>query len=579
MNAVTHRLKGWWGLVTGLSTFEKVAMILLIGFGSYLRFHAIGDWVIAGDDVLHLEFAVRRNLWESFLFVTRAEMHPALSYLMLYGLVTYVSAAPEVLRLVTEVPSFFLMPGMYVLGRVLIGRRAGLFLLGMAAMSPTLIVQSQDFRGYAMSQLFMLCGMVSASYYLQQGQPKWRRYYYGWMALALFSEYASAEAVGTIGLVLVYLMWERARRKFTPEILWFIGGHALLAIFWGAQLYYYFHDGWPGEMALGHTVHGRITSFGSALSLTGEVLAGFLTVWPNPCYMALIVMFVGGLGLMVYCRERFLPLLVAVAFVVAVAGSILKLYPMMATRHSMWLMLFLSLPPAYLVEYVARFYGKRRLVLGALWLLVAVVVMSNGIFLGRQYLAPEIYRQPDQYKLVTELELKTKDFHGAVEFLKTIQKPDLLLLSLSEHLRILYWKKYDKLYPDFDLDSPIVCWGWHIAFSSHIDNCIQRLFDVPQVWNESKYREEVQHLEAIRASRDVYVVTHYLPDIFNRRDLMDTSKPAYVSSTVMAFALPEGKRQWMIHLGEQQLERFARLNTTGRWPMSMLPRAAPGPTP
>jgi hypothetical protein len=542
MTGLEERIRHSLHFLGALSTFEKVAMILLIGFGSYLRFDGIGDWMVGGDDGLHMYYAIHPTAWQSFIFVSEREMHPALSYLILYFLSQYVSSAPEVLRLVGEVPGFLLMPGMYALGRVLIGRRAGLFLLGMAALSPMLIIQSENFRSYAMCQCFLLAGMISAYYYLQQGQVRWRRYYYGWMALALFSEYASAMPVLATGGVMLYRVWGRAARKVTPEFVRLMVGHLLLALFWGGQLFYYFHSGGRGQEAMGHVVSGFVYAPLQIVSRLYEVMGGFLAVPGNPAYWVLVAMVAGGLAFMLHRRERFLAPLVLVALGVALTASVFRLYPMMATRHGLWIMLFTCLPPAYLVEHMGRFYGTRRGMAPAIWCVLGVLILSNGIFLGASYFKPETYRLPHD-AMKTELVATMQDFTGALAFLAKQRAEAWLLLNPADEMRIEYLTRYHPVFPPLPLHQ-LVCMGWHIEKVYQIDRCIHWAFPQSLNYDPTLYKR-MQALKQVAEGGDAYILTNPIPELLTRYDIIDPAKPAYISPTVMVVPFSQRRRQML----------------------------------
>ena len=127
------------------------------------------------------------------------------------------------MRLPSLIAGVLLIPAIYLAGRVLYGRYAGLLAASLAAESPYLVARSTDARGYA---LLMLCFVLTVAL---AGAQLGRRNAFGWLlfavitALGFFAVPTMLYASGAVALWFAANTWladdPRARRLRVRDLL------------------------------------------------------------------------------------------------------------------------------------------------------------------------------------------------------------------------------------------------------------------------------------------------------------------------------------------------------------------------
>jgi hypothetical protein len=133
--------------------------LTLVGFG--LRAAGLGIQPLWGDEGWSYYFA-GMPLAE-MLPLTARDIHPPLYYAILHGWLGLTGGAPEAARLLSVAAGTLLVPAIYRLATLLVGRRAGLAAAAVVAVAPLAVYYAQEVRMYGLVTLLGLasaCGLV-----------------------------------------------------------------------------------------------------------------------------------------------------------------------------------------------------------------------------------------------------------------------------------------------------------------------------------------------------------------------------------------------------------------------------------
>ncbi len=186
-------------IVTGLTIVAAVLRVVDLTSQSYWF-----DEAQAAHEV-HLSFAGMLSAWSA------GEPNPPLYFLIAWPWARIFGTGEGGLRALSAVLGIGLIPLVYLSGKELISRRAGLFAAALAAVNPFLIWYSQEAREY-----MLLCVLATASVVLfarAWREPTGRRL--AWWALvaglALLTQYFAGFLIGAEAAL---LLW-RARSRST----------------------------------------------------------------------------------------------------------------------------------------------------------------------------------------------------------------------------------------------------------------------------------------------------------------------------------------------------------------------------
>jgi hypothetical protein len=529
---------------------DWLVLASVVLFGVWLRFWNLSEWAIGGDDAIHSIIAFRKSALDTLMYSIKFETHPPLKYVMLYGVIKYVSASPDVIRLIGAISGILLMPAMYVLGRTLMGRTAAVFLLLATALSPTIIIQSQNVRAYSLCQLALVVAMVVAWRYMHHPKIKKLALYFAMLVLAVLMEYAAILPAMAMGITLLCVMGYQ-QKKITPHLEVILVGHALVLMVWSIQLGTYLNfRSHLQPHNISYVAHGFITSLGSLGTVLPKVTSGFLMVAKNPLYYPFTGLFLIGAALLTKERNYRVLLYVVSAFALAIVASVLKKYPMTDTRHAMWLMMFTYLLPAYFFQWSMDMTRKKKMVQYVLLLIVSALPFSNAALHEGRFLTPDFYRFGAYYKGVfAEQEVRHEDFVKAIWFLseRMDKGNDLVVVGVADSLRMDYYIRIYKqpLSDQFLLKPRLRCRSWHNYNAKQLENCIYRIWEAypDQKKDEKETRKEVLRLQA---AHEVYILTGHNDDIAESSRFVDWQKPHLILPTLAVFAAsPELRGHFM----------------------------------
>lgn len=194
--------------------FETGLLVAITVLAAVLRFATLSDqsyWLDEAQAVheVSLSFGAMLHAW------SRYEGNPPL-YLILAWLWARLFGTGEAgLRSLSAVLGVGVVPLIYLSGRALISRRAGLVAAAFAAVNPFLIWYSQEAREYML--LVFTCA-ASLVFFVRAWRAPARRELLWWgvfSALALLTQYFAGFLVAAEGLLLVY----RARSRVSVAVL------------------------------------------------------------------------------------------------------------------------------------------------------------------------------------------------------------------------------------------------------------------------------------------------------------------------------------------------------------------------
>ena len=184
-------------------------MVGLTGLGGILRFASLGAQSYWFDEAqaaheLHL------SLWSMLSSMVAHETNPPLYFALGWIWVRLFGAGEVGLRSLSALAGTALIPIMYLCGRELVSRRAGIVAAALVALSPFMIWYSQEAREYML--LAALCG-ASLLYFARSWHEPSRRNIALWAVfsgLALLTHFFATFLVAPEALWLLYVIRDRA---------------------------------------------------------------------------------------------------------------------------------------------------------------------------------------------------------------------------------------------------------------------------------------------------------------------------------------------------------------------------------
>ena len=181
----------------------------LTGLGGVLRFATLGAQSYWFDEAqaaheLHLP------LWSMLSSMVGHETNPPLYFVLGWIWVRILGAGEVGLRSLSALAGTALIPIVYLCGRELVSRRAGIVAAALVALSPFMIWYSQEAREYML--LAALCGasLLCFARALHEASPRNIALWTVFSALALLTHFFATFLVAPEALWLVYVIRDRA---------------------------------------------------------------------------------------------------------------------------------------------------------------------------------------------------------------------------------------------------------------------------------------------------------------------------------------------------------------------------------
>jgi uncharacterized membrane protein len=350
--------------------------LLLVALGFVARLLAARRSFVGHDELLHLRLASPENLLEMYRW-TLTNAHPPLFFVLLHYWQQVVGVGWQLCLLPVAFGTAFLWIA-YRWARSLFGAISALTTLAALAFLPQVVLLSAELRGYSLALLLIACALAALERGLREDSAGWVALSAAAMALALGTHYvAIRSAIALFAYGALRILAVRAKRPVVG--FWVASQVALAALF----LFFYtthlskVRGGGMERLAQSDWLRASyLQAEEGALSFVfRQTAALFRFLFTSPAGALIAAALVLG-GLAVAARARWPgAVLLALPFVLAAAGGLLRLYPYGGTRHSIDLALYAS---AAIGIAVARLTGER------LWvpLLLAAALAPAAFALG-----------------------------------------------------------------------------------------------------------------------------------------------------------------------------------------------------
>ncbi|HEX5713257.1 MAG TPA: glycosyltransferase family 39 protein [Solirubrobacterales bacterium] len=246
--AARARSRTFW-IVAGLTAFAAV-----------LRFATLGVQAYHHDEIVTASRVLRGSFFHAMDAVGFSESAPPLYYALAWFWTQLTGTGEWGLRSLSAVAGVATVPVAVLVGRELHGRRTGLWVAALVAVSPMLLWYSQEARAYALLVLLCSLSLLYCARALRRGE---RRDFVLW---GLFSGLALATHYFAFFPIAAEMVWLLARRRRAS--LPGLGVLGLFALALAPLAYHQTslaHAEWIGNFSLGHRLWETAATF-----VTGE---------------------------------------------------------------------------------------------------------------------------------------------------------------------------------------------------------------------------------------------------------------------------------------------------------------------
>jgi hypothetical protein len=359
---------------------------VLVVLAALLRLPDLFGWWPNPDEGIYYG-VVTRESWSAAWSEAMTTAHPPLYFLLLRA-VGALSTDFTALRLIALVSGcaavwVFVLLGREIGGPGVRGEAAGLLSGLLLAVSPRAIVLSQVMRPYMLLVLVLAASLLLLLRYLRAPSNRLLAGHVGCSLLATLLHYGSVFGLGVIGLVALHESIRRGLGKAEWRRL--LAAQALPAAVLGVL--YFVHLRGIASGPLGdHALDGWLASY-MIRSPAGAWLGlvGFHSMLVGDAWAAPAALFTLGAAAYAMVRRAWSPVvLMAVGgIVIGVLGAALQVYPFGPTRHTAWLLVFVT--PSVAWALAAALTAPRRVVLRVV---PAIVVGLLGARLAAPVLDP-----------------------------------------------------------------------------------------------------------------------------------------------------------------------------------------------
>lgn len=165
---------------------RSAPLALLVALAAALRLHRLGSESLWVDELITVEFVRRAGTLELLTVVPAEQPHLPLYYVLLDAWAGLVGTGPAALRALSVAAGVAAVPVGFLVGRELYGRRVGLGVSGLVALSRFQLSYAQQVRMYSLVTLLTLCSFYC--FRRLDGRRRWSAGY----------------AVATVALVLTH---------------------------------------------------------------------------------------------------------------------------------------------------------------------------------------------------------------------------------------------------------------------------------------------------------------------------------------------------------------------------------------
>lgn len=377
-----------------------IAILGLVALAFALRLYHLGAQSLWMDEIASFDLATSSLLTLGRRVARGINDHPPLYYYLLHFWILLAGRSEFALRYLSTIFGLLLIPTVYRVGHLWMGRRVALLAVLITSLAPVQVYYSQETRTYALTAILALLSFYLCTRILQDGSKIYLWVIYVLLtSLSLYTHYYTFLILAAENFL--FLLWWLRRRERGSILRWVLAQMALALLFlpWA----------WASwQRVTGGLMESRSEIFRasprSPLEFLGEVVVG-LTLGPTitqdtPLYWAIgglffILLLYGALR-----RSDSNSRLMAVTyfFVPALLACLAdQCFPHFISRH-----LLLVAPAYYLLLAAAMAWLPSRGVLGAFLVLAP---FTYGLF---NYYYDPIYSRDDYRSLYVHI---SKDSH------------------------------------------------------------------------------------------------------------------------------------------------------------------------
>lgn len=204
---------------------QLVILITTIGF--FLRFYNLGFNSLWLDEASTLTFATAGSFWDIWSLTVTVEPNPPLFHWIEYFMLSFGNSE-FVLRFIPALAGTITIPVMYFMGKEFIDENGGIISAALFAISPFLILYSQEARAYSLLLLFIALGILFYLRAMKNSESKDWILFAIFMSLAFWTHFYTA--IVLLGLIIytLYIAFKNnscvfyIKKLFVPAIIMFI---------------------------------------------------------------------------------------------------------------------------------------------------------------------------------------------------------------------------------------------------------------------------------------------------------------------------------------------------------------------
>ena len=213
--------------VVGSLRNEILGVSLLIVIAAALRFHGLGSQGLWYDEAWTKDLA-QMSFRSMLRTIPRTETTPPLFYVFNWFSWRIFGASDTTLRLVSATAGTLTVGAVWMAGRQLVSRRAGLIAAALCTFSPLMWWYSQEARAYALAALLCAVALAFLGGSLKSGRWLWLIGWGVFSAGAVLTQYLAVLPTAIAGVILLLRLKDNRRRVVIASAIPALAGLALV---------------------------------------------------------------------------------------------------------------------------------------------------------------------------------------------------------------------------------------------------------------------------------------------------------------------------------------------------------------
>lgn len=348
----------------------------------FVRLYGLSDYYYTSDDAWHLVVASQPTILDVIKYNFYQEVHPPLSYII-WHLMLQISHNELWIRSFAIVPGILLIPSIYILGRLYIGKVAAYTMSMTMAFGALPVVISISVRAYSMMMLVLVWAGIFVYKYNETNQRKYLAYYFTLALISILLNHSAAFLILTFGTVLMFFSYKK--KAFSDLAIIILGHIGLAAITLGYG--YALENYWQGRQLCYFDIIFSIPDFlVRKLFIVIINFSQFISSCPLIIYMG-VVLTLFSPAIFIHKRKWLLLYIVFTPVIAVFVTDYLRIYPL-SVIHRNNLFLFLSflivtgLIAQTIFDYFTRIIGFKNFSFAVIFapVLLTCLVAKNDFF-------------------------------------------------------------------------------------------------------------------------------------------------------------------------------------------------------